>query len=76
MTDITSPPTETFRQQYRYARDAYTQVQKDLRRVIGRDLVKLEDDLEKLGAPWTPGGCPTTARPPARSRRSRASSDR
>jgi hypothetical protein len=58
MTDITSPPTETFRQQYRYARDAYTQVQKDLRRVIGKDLQKLEDDLEKLGAPWTPGRLP------------------
>ncbi len=58
MTDVTSPPTETWRQQYRYARDAYTQLQKDLHRVVGKDLVKLEEDLEKLGAPWTPGRLP------------------
>ena len=55
MTDITSPPTETFRQQYSYARDAYTKAQQDLRRLAGTDLAKLEDDHEKLGAAWTPG---------------------
>lgn len=58
MTDITSPPTETFRQQVSYARDAYTKAQKELRRIVGQDLVKLEEDLEKLGAPWTPGRLP------------------
>ena len=58
MTDITSPPTETFRQQYGYARDAYTKAQKELRKLIGTDLAKLEEDLEKLGAPWTPGRLP------------------
>ena len=58
MTDSTAPPTETFRQQYSYARDAYTKAQKDLRRIIGTDLTKLEEDLEKLGAPWTPGRLP------------------
>ncbi len=58
MADVTSGPTETFRQQYRYARKAYTEVQADLKQLVGGDLAKLEAELEKLGAPWTPGRLP------------------
>lgn len=58
MTDVTSPPTATHREQYGYAREMYTRVQSALHRVIGRDLVELENDLERIGAPWTPGRLP------------------
>jgi len=58
MTDVTSPPTGTFREQYRYAREAFTKAQSTLRTVIGSDLVRLEEELERLGAPWTPGRLP------------------
>ncbi len=58
MTDVTCPPTTTYRQQFAYARDMYTDAQKTLKRLIEHDLVKLEQDLEKLGAPWTPGRVP------------------
>lgn len=58
MTDVTSPPTATHREQYAYAREMYTRVQSALHRVVGRDLVELEKDLERIGAPWTPGRLP------------------
>lgn len=56
--DVTSPPTGTQTEQYAIAREAFTRVQASLRRLLGEDLVALENDLERLGAPWTPGRLP------------------
>jgi len=51
---VTSPPTGTHRDQYRFAVDAFEDARTDLRDVMDR-LVSLEEELEELGAPWTPG---------------------
>ena len=47
---------------YEFAADAFTSALADLRRLIERDLRELEADLERLGAPWTPGRLPTWRR--------------
>ncbi len=48
-------PTQTHRQQYRVAADAFTAIYDDLRQLIETDLPALEERLEAVGAPWTPG---------------------
>ncbi|MFQ5768506.1 MAG: glycosyl hydrolase, partial [Acidobacteriota bacterium] len=48
-------PTAPHHENYRMAKDAYAGVSSDLRRLIDTDLVRLEDDLEAAGAPWTSG---------------------
>ncbi len=55
---VTAPPTKTQREQYRYAAEAFEKLLPRLRRLIGHDLKALETDLERLGAPWTPGRLP------------------
>ncbi len=54
---VTSPPTGTHREQYAYAAESFATARTELRSVINR-LSALEDDLENLGAPWTPGRVP------------------
>ncbi|MCH9650476.1 MAG: glycosyl hydrolase [Deltaproteobacteria bacterium] len=54
----TTVPTETHRQAYRIAAEAFGPWLKDLRILIEQDLTKLEDRLEDVGAPWTPGRLP------------------
>ncbi|MEM7229078.1 MAG: glycosyl hydrolase [Planctomycetota bacterium] len=54
---VTSPPTGTHRDQFRYAAEAFTPVRAQLRRVMER-LEALETELDGLGAPWTPGRVP------------------
>ncbi|MFQ5489468.1 MAG: WD40/YVTN/BNR-like repeat-containing protein [Phycisphaerae bacterium] len=56
---VTSPPTRTHLDAYRYAGQAFTQVLSDLRKLMEEDLTGLEDNLQALGAPWTPGRVPT-----------------
>ena len=51
-------PTGTQREQFEFVQRVYTEAQKKLRRVVGGDLVTLEEELEALGAPWTPGRVP------------------
>ncbi|MGA1518100.1 MAG: hypothetical protein ACO396_10055 [Phycisphaerales bacterium] len=55
--NVTSPPTGTHRDQYRYALEAFGPVLEQLRSVIDR-LETLEAELDELGAPWTPGRVP------------------
>ena len=55
---VTSPPTQTHRDQYRYAGEEFSEVWEALRKLMEEDLKDLEDRLEALGAPWTPGRLP------------------
>lgn len=55
---VTSPPTQTQRDQYRFAGEAFERVLADLRDLITGDLAALESDLESVGAPWTPSRLP------------------
>jgi hypothetical protein len=48
-------PTETHRQQYRIARDAFSALYPAMRQLIETDLPALERQLEAVGAPWTTG---------------------
>ena len=54
---VTSPPTITQQEQYDYAADAFEDALAQLN-AINTDLTGLEDRLEELGAPWTPGRMP------------------
>ncbi|MFQ5461563.1 MAG: WD40/YVTN/BNR-like repeat-containing protein [Phycisphaerae bacterium] len=54
---VTSAPTQTQRDSYRYAGEAFETVLGELKS-LRDDLVALEDQLETLGAPWTPGRLP------------------
>ena len=51
-------PTETNRQAYEIAGAAFSEVLADLRRLVEGDLAALEETLESMGAPWTPGRLP------------------
>jgi hypothetical protein len=54
----TAAPTQTERDGYRMAGEAFTRVLGDLRQLVGTDLRALEARLELAGAPWTPGRLP------------------
>ncbi len=51
----TCPITETAKHNYEIAADAFEKLLEDLRVIIEQDLRKLGDELEAVGAPWTPG---------------------
>ncbi|MEW6252994.1 MAG: hypothetical protein AB1716_20340, partial [Planctomycetota bacterium] len=55
---ITTPPTQTQRDEYRHAGQEFTRLLADLRTLIEKDLTALEAKLESAGAPWTPGRIP------------------
>lgn len=52
------PPAASDEAQYRYAGEAFTGVLASLKTIIEWDIPSLESDLEKAGAPWTPGRLP------------------
>ena len=54
-----SEATRTFQDDYAIAAAEFAPVLADLRQTIGVDMKNLEDQLEALGAPWTPGRLPT-----------------
>ena len=54
----TSPPTQTERDAYRYAGEAFSRVLASLRTLVETDLEQLEAELEAAGAPWTTGRLP------------------
>jgi photosystem II stability/assembly factor-like uncharacterized protein len=54
----TSAPTQTNRDAYRYASELFSPVLSKLTRVIEVDLVRLEQEMDSAGAPWTPGRVP------------------
>ncbi|HJZ90584.1 MAG TPA: hypothetical protein VKE40_06895 [Gemmataceae bacterium] len=55
---ILDPPTGTQREQYKIAREQLDQEVVKLRQTAEKDLKDLEQLLDKLGAPWTPGRLP------------------
>ena len=60
--NTTQPPTETEREAWRIAADAFGPVLEGLRELREQDLVALEQALEGAGAPWTPGRLPNWER--------------
>ncbi|RME37897.1 MAG: glycosyl hydrolase [Planctomycetota bacterium] len=54
---VTSAPTQTQRDEYRYAGEAFAEAQDELRALM-RDLTALEKKFEAAHAPWTPGRLP------------------
>lgn len=54
----TSAPTQTMKDQYRIAGEEYEIQVKKLKQLIEEDLKKLEQAMEAVGAPWTPGRIP------------------
>jgi photosystem II stability/assembly factor-like uncharacterized protein len=55
---VTSPPTQTQRDAYRYAGEAFEKTLADFRALAEKELPALEAMLEAAGAPWTPGRIP------------------
>ena len=55
---VTSPPTKTQMDAYRYAGEEFAPVLADLRSLVEKDLTAFEAKLESAGAPWTPGRIP------------------
>ncbi len=55
---VTSAPTQTQRDAYRYAGTEFAEALAALRKLIEQDLTGLENRLEAAGAPWTPGRIP------------------
>jgi photosystem II stability/assembly factor-like uncharacterized protein len=56
--DTTSAPTQTERDAYRYAGEAFEKVLAELRTLVETDLPAIEAELEAAGAPQTPGRLP------------------
>ena len=54
----TSKPTQTHIDSYNVAAQQFGEQLSKLRQLVDVDLKKLEDDMEKAGAPWTPGHVP------------------
>ena len=54
----TSGPTATQRASLQAASDAFGEVLADLRTLVETDLAAIEQRLESMGAPWTPGRVP------------------
>ncbi len=59
----TQPPTETQRQSYRWAAEAFGPVLEDLRNLVEGDLASLQKTLQTAGAPWTPCTVPDWKEP-------------
>ncbi len=55
----TADVTGTHQAEYAAAAQAFAPVLADLQKLIGQDLKAVEDQLEAVGAPWTPGRIPT-----------------
>ncbi len=56
---VSSAATRTWQEDYNIAAAEFAPVLEDIRKTLGVDLKGLEDQLENLGAPWTPGRLPT-----------------
>jgi len=54
----TSTPTQTQRDQYALLEEEFPPILVQLKEIAETDLKALEDELDKLGAPWTPGRVP------------------
>jgi photosystem II stability/assembly factor-like uncharacterized protein len=56
---VSAAATRTWQEDYDIAAAEFAPVLEDIRKTIGVDLKNLEDQLESLGAPWTPGRIPS-----------------
>jgi photosystem II stability/assembly factor-like uncharacterized protein len=56
--DSTSAPTGTHRESYRIAAEAFGDFLPQLQELVEKNLKALEDELERHGAPYTPGRMP------------------
>jgi len=56
--NVTSAPTQTQRDAYRQTGEEFAGLLAELRTLMEEDLTKLEEKLEDIGAPWTPGRIP------------------
>ena len=54
----TSAPTATQEESYRIASEEFNTVLPELTKLIKTDLVEIENKLEEIKAPWTPGRVP------------------
>jgi photosystem II stability/assembly factor-like uncharacterized protein len=54
----TSSPTETQRESFKVASEEFTPILAQVKNLIEIDLKNLEAQMEKYGAPWTPGRVP------------------
>lgn len=55
MWRTTSAPTKSYLQNYQIALDEFKSVSNSLKKLYDIDLKKLENELDKYNAPWTPG---------------------
>lgn len=62
--NTTSDPGGTHREQFRIAGELFVLVHAQVK-AVADDLKKLEDAMEKAGAPWTPGRLPEWKAPPS-----------
>ncbi|MDP2362298.1 MAG: glycosyl hydrolase, partial [Ignavibacteria bacterium] len=58
MWQTTSAPTETYKQNYQIASEEFKPVLESLKRLVEIDLKNLENEMNKLNSPWTPGRVP------------------
>jgi hypothetical protein len=54
----TSSPTQTQRDSYKAASEEFEPLLADIKRLLEIDLKNLEAEIERYGAPWTPGRVP------------------
>ncbi len=58
MWRTTSDPTKSYLNNYQIASEEFKTVLRDLQNLISFDVKKLESEMDKLKAPWTPGRIP------------------
>ncbi|MEE9448577.1 MAG: glycosyl hydrolase, partial [Ignavibacteriaceae bacterium] len=58
MWRTTSSPTQTQRNSYKAASEEFEPLLAKVKKLIEVDLKNLEADMERYGAPWTPGRIP------------------
>jgi hypothetical protein len=58
MWKTTSAPTQTQRDSYKAASEEFEPLLADIKRLLEVDLKNLEAEMERYGAPWTPGRVP------------------
>ena len=58
MWSSTSAPTNSYRQNYQIASEEFKPVLETLKKLVEIDLKNIENEMNKLNSPWTPGRVP------------------
>jgi len=58
MWSTTSAPTASYRQNYQIAAEEFKPVLDNLKRLVEVDLKNIENEMNRLNSPWTPGRVP------------------